>query len=240
MLFPQEARHNPMPIIGLIGCAAALLLLYWAIVVGEGTYLGSWAVRLIYQRGAAVYDTVRANVTASDPLHLLGPLRVALAGIGHAQVLDVATGTGRVPLLLVRQPWFEGHIVALDLAPAMLERARAQLAEAGALERVELRCANAAELPWPAESFQVITCLEALEYFPRPRSSLSQMVRLLRPGGTLLISAWTQKYARWMPGKALAAPQMARYLQKLGCAEVEIRTWQPGHYDLLIARKAEV
>ena len=74
-----------------------LAFLYWLIVVGEGTYLGRSAVRLIYQLGAGVYDQARANVIASDEAALLPLLRATLAGTPGPRVLDVATGTARVP-----------------------------------------------------------------------------------------------------------------------------------------------
>jgi SAM-dependent methyltransferase len=107
------------------------VLLYWLVVVGEGTYLGRPAVRLIYQLGAGVYDQARGKVTASDQDILLPVLREALAGASAPRVLDVATGTARAPLLLASQPWFDGAIEGLDLTPAMLERARAKIAAAG-------------------------------------------------------------------------------------------------------------
>src|SRR4051812_31582956 len=90
------------------GLLLLLVFLYWLIVVGEGTYLGSAAVRLIYQLGAGVYDQARANVTVSDEAVLLPLLRTMLADIPRLRVLDVATGTARVPLLLAAQPWFDG------------------------------------------------------------------------------------------------------------------------------------
>ncbi|HRC75635.1 MAG TPA: hypothetical protein PLO33_08145, partial [Kouleothrix sp.] len=65
--------------LGLIAVPAVLALLYWLIVVGEGTYLGRYAVRFIYQRGARIYDDVRRPVVASDAALLLPLLRAALA-----------------------------------------------------------------------------------------------------------------------------------------------------------------
>ena len=123
-----------------------LVFVYWLIVVGEGTYLGRYAVRLIYQLGAGVYDQARINVTASDEALLLPLLRAALAGKPGPRVLDVATGTARVPLLLAAQPWFGGAIDGLDLTPAMLTRARAKIGAAGLEARVALRQGDAGNL----------------------------------------------------------------------------------------------
>lgn len=221
----------------LLAALALLAFLYWLIVVGEGTYLGRRAVRFIYQRGARFYDAARQAVTASDEAELLPLLRAALAGRVGAQVLDVATGTGRVPLLLARQPWFDGTAYGLDLAPAMLEQARAKAQAAGLGERVILRLGDAGSLPWPDASFDLVTALEALEYFPRPRRALAEMVRALRPGGTLVVSKFTDGWARALPLKGLTRRGVARRLDRLGMQAIEIRAWQPGHYELVIARK---
>jgi ubiquinone/menaquinone biosynthesis C-methylase UbiE len=221
-----------------LGAALTLLaFLYWLIVVGEGTYLGRAAVRFIYQRGARFYDEARRGVTASDEAALLPILRAALDGQTAPRVLDVATGTGRVPLLLASQPWFDGAIEGIDIAPAMLELARAKVAGAGLGARVALRQGDAGSLPWPDASFDMVTSLEALEFFPRPRRALAEMVRALRPGGALVVSKFPDGWARALPGKGLTRQGFARLLGQLGMNAPEFRGWQPGHYELVIARK---
>lgn len=221
----------------LLGGLLALLLLYWLIVLAEGAYFGPAAVRLLYQRGAAIYDGVRAQVVASDEAVLLPLLRSALPA-GPARVLDVATGTGRVPLLLARQPWFAGTLAGIDQAPAMLARARAKLEAHGLADRVALELGQAGELPWPAASFDLVVSLEALEFFPRPRRALAEMARTLRPGGVLIVSKYPDRWARALPLRGLTRRAMLAALRELGFESIEFRPWQPGHYELVIARKA--
>lgn len=223
-----------------IAALGVCALLYWLVVLGEGTYLGRYAVRFIYQRGARIYDEVRRNVTASDETTLLPILRAGLAGYACPRVLDVATGTGRVPLLIGRQPWFDGSICAIDLTPNMLAQARAKLAAAGLLERVALRLGSAESLPWPDADFDLVTSLEALEFFPRPRRALAEMARTLKPGGTLLISKYPDRWARALPFKGLTQRAMTRLLARLQFEAIEYRNWQPGHYELVIARKVNL
>ena len=224
-------------LLSALAVLALLGLLYWLFVVGEGTYLGRWAVRLIYQRGAAIYDDVRRQVVASDEALLLPLLRAALRERANPQVLDVATGTGRLPLLLGRQDWFTGTICALDLAPAMLERAQAKIDAAGLSQRVTFYQGDADRLPWPDASFDTVTSLEALEFFPRPRRALAEMVRALRPGGRLLVSKYPDNWARALPFKGLTRRRITQLLERQGLHAIEIRDWQPGHYELVLARK---
>ena len=224
-------------VLWLLAILALLAFLYWLIVVGEGTYLGRHAVRFIYRRGARFYDQARWQVVASDDAVLLPILREALGGCSAPQVLDVATGTGRVPLLLAAQPWFAGSVAGIDITPEMLDVARAKVASAGLGERVTLRVGDAGALPWPEASFDLVTSLEALEFFPRPRRALAEMVRALRPGGALVVSKYPDGWARALPLKGLTRRAMARRLGQLGMRAIEFRKWQPGHYELVIARK---
>jgi ubiquinone/menaquinone biosynthesis C-methylase UbiE len=223
----------------LVGIFLAGALIYSTIILGEGTYFGRRVVRWIYSRGARMYDRVRQPVTASDAAQLLPALRAGLLHTPLAPALDVATGTGRVPLLLAAETWYSSAIVGLDLTPAMLAVARQKAAAAGAGERIEWQVGSGDRLgQWPAPTFGLVTCLEALEYFPRPRRAIVEMWRVLAPGGTLMISTWTPRHARWLPGKAWTASRMARLLDRLGAETIEIRPWQPGQYDLVIARKS--
>ena len=221
----------------LLAALALLAFLYWLIVVGEATYLGRYAVRFIYQRGAGIYDAARMKVTAGDERDLLPRLHTALDGLAAPRVLDVATGTGRVPLLLASQPWFGGEVYGVDIAPAMLAQAHVKVAAAGLDARVALREGDASALPWPDSTFDLVTSLEALEFFPRPRRALAEMARVLRPGGALLVSKYPDVWARALPLKGLTRRGMARVLERLGLGAIEFRDWQPGHYELVIAKK---
>jgi ubiquinone/menaquinone biosynthesis C-methylase UbiE len=221
----------------LLAAFALLAFLYWLIVVGEATYLGRYAVRFIYQRGASYYDTARSGVTAVDKRDLLPHLRGMLEGLAAPKVLDVATGTGRVPLLLAGQVWFGGQICGIDIAPGMLAQAHAKIAAADLGSRVALREGDASALPWPDGMFDLVTSLEALEFFPRPRRALAEMARVLRPGGGLLISKYPDGWARTLPLKGLTQQSMKRALERLNFGAIEFRDWQPGHYELVIAWK---
>jgi ubiquinone/menaquinone biosynthesis C-methylase UbiE len=224
-------------VLGALGGAGALALGYWLIVLAEGAYFGPWAVRTVYRLGAPHYDAVRAVAIRSDAQQLLPILLHSCSHAIHPQVLDVATGTGRVPLLLCTTPGFSGEVDALDLTTAMLDRARAKHQKHCPAAPIRWHGGEAGCLPWPTARFDLVTCLEALEYFPRPRRALAEMVRVLRPGGALVISKVPDTLAHLLPGRALSGAAMRAALQQLGLVETQIHAWQPGHYELVTARK---
>ncbi len=224
-------------LLGALSGAGALALGYWLIVIAEGAYFGSWAVRTVYRFGAPHYDAIRAGSISADPDQLLPSLLAACNHVQHPQVLDVATGTGRVPLLLCSAPSFHGSIDALDLTMQMLDQARAKQQAICATAPVRWHQGEAGQLPWSDAQFDLVTCLEALEYFPHPRRALAEMARVLRPGGTLLISKVPDNWARLLPFRALPGAQLQAELRQLGLRDTLIRPWQPGHYELVTARK---
>ncbi len=225
------------PLWWLGGGLGAAALLYWQVILAEGAYLGPWAVRLIYSLGASRYDEVRAPTQAAADAALRPLLMAALADAERPRVLDVATGTGRVPLLLLADPGFAGRLAALDLTPSMLSEARRKEHAAGGAGRVAWHLAEAGALPWPAAAFDLATCLEALEYFPHPRQALAELARVLRPGGALVLSKFPDGWARLLPGHGLTRQALGRELARLGFTGIRVLPWQPDHYELVVARK---
>jgi len=97
-------------------------------------------------------------------------------------VLEVAIGTG------LNLPFYpaEVHLTGLDYSGAMLAVARER---ADALGRpVDLHVGNAEALPWPDATFDTVVCTFSLCAIPDHRAAVAEMVRVLRPGGRLLLA----------------------------------------------------
>ena len=110
-----------------------------------------------------------------------GPELVSACGIGPGmRVLDVATGTGNVAL---RAAEAGADVVASDLEPAQLAAGRRAAAVHGLdLDWVE---ADAAALPFPADSFDAVTSAAGAIFAPDQQAVADELVRVCRPDGTI-------------------------------------------------------
>ncbi|GIK38949.1 MAG: ubiquinone biosynthesis protein UbiE [Anaerolineae bacterium] len=113
------------------------------------------------------------------------------------RVLDVGCGTGDYTLDLARQ---DIRAIGIDLAPAMLAAATHK-AKASGLPVGYVQGA-AETLPFPAESFNLVVSVTALEFVNSPQTVVAEMLRVLRPGGRLVVgvlnawSLWAWTYRR--------------------------------------------
>src|SRR5262245_17139977 len=101
------------------------------------------------------------------------------------RVLDVACGTGVVAITAARAG---ARVSALDLTPKLLERARenAGLAEVD----VDWSEGDAEHLPFDDALFDVVVSQFGHMFAPRPEVVIGQMLRVLKPGGTIAFSTW--------------------------------------------------
>jgi len=212
----------------------AAFLLYWLLVLSEGVYLGSRTVIALYDHGSGSYDRIKQVQPQDDAVHLARPLLSALGQLEAPLVLDVATGTARLPLSLMRQLDFRGRVVGLDRATRMLRIAQGKLSSHR--QRVGLIRQDAMALPFRDGCFDAVACIEALEFLPHPPGALAEMSRVLRAGGQLLVSNRVGADALFFPGRAFRDQALNRELRSLHLRDVQTRRWQE-HYDLIQAIK---
>jgi len=220
--------------IGLLVIVLAGFFIYWLLVLSEGVYLGKKVVIALYDWGASKYDRVKQVQPHDDARHLACPLLEALSGVHTPLVLDVATGTGRLPLCLLRQWDFQGRVIGLDLSRRMLDIARRKTY--WQRHRVALVREDAMALPFPDDAFHAVACLEAMEFLPRPLQALAEMVRVLKPGGQLVVTNRVGVGARLLPGRAFRPDVFEKRLHALGLTNVRPQRWQVD-YDLIEAQK---
>lgn len=216
------------------GVALSALFLYWLLVSTEGVYLGRRVVVWLYDLTANRYDDIKEYDPGDELLLVTRPVLNALRGVSRPRVLDVATGTGRVPFDLFQSPQFDGHIVALDDSRRMLEVARRKLAPFE--HRVTLIQHPAVPLPFPDKHFDAIICLEALEFFPSDEAAMYEMVRVLQPGRYLLTTRRRGREGRLFLSRYRSRDNMRQMLEQAGLRQIQFHPWQV-NYDLVTAFK---
>jgi ubiquinone/menaquinone biosynthesis C-methylase UbiE len=113
---------------------------------------------------------------------LLGDTRDWVCRQATGQVLEVAVGTG---LNIGRYPE-RVTLTGMDLSPAMLDGARERAVALG--RDVDLRVGDAQRLEFDDASFDTVVCTFGLCAVPDDRGAVDEMVRVLRPGGLLLLA----------------------------------------------------
>jgi SAM-dependent methyltransferase len=161
---------------------------------------------------------------------------VKRAGVRAGQsVLDVACGTGVVSVTAAR---LGARVTSLDLTPELLERARENAAIAGV--EINWKEGDVEKLPFADVSFDVVLSQFGHIFAPRPEIAIGEMLRVLKPGGTIAFSTWPPDLfvgrmfvmsAKYMPPPPQAVPPPPMWgdpnivRQRLGSAVKDI------HFD---------
>ena len=113
-------------------------------------------------------------------------LLARLPDLAGREVLDVATGSGNLAL---REAAAGARVTGLDLVDELLDVARARAAE----REVDVAwvCGDAEALPFADASFDVVTSIFGVQFAPRHAVTAAELLRVLRPGGTLGLVNWT-------------------------------------------------
>lgn len=108
------------------------------------------------------------------------------------RVLDLASGVGDPALSVAAAVGPSGHVVATDLGPGMIALAE-ELARARGLRNIEFRVANVESLPFPDESFDVVTCRFGAMFFPDQLKAFRECLRVLKRGGRVAFVVWGKR-----------------------------------------------
>ncbi len=219
----------------LLGGAVAGFFIWWLFIETEGVYLGKRVVIWLYDLYARRYDRAKQFDEYADQLLLAQPLLDRIQPQVDPLILDVATGTGRLPLLMAGNGRFQGHVIGLDHSRKMLEVAEAKVKRQRFGEFISLVRGDAMRLPFPDGAFDAVACLESLEFFPNYDAALAELARVLRPGGLLLTS--NRIATRWLPGRTIKRARLTDVFYACEMRSIEFEVWQED-YDKVWARKA--
>jgi ubiquinone/menaquinone biosynthesis C-methylase UbiE len=131
-----------------------------------------------------------------------------------ARVLEIGSGAGHLTEQLARRA---GHIAAIDASQAMVDVTSARLRAEGKGERVQVSRADAHTLPFPPASFDLVVAVGVIPWLHSPSQAVNEMARVLRPGGTLVLTADNRARLTSFtdPRRVLALPPLKRVYRRL-------------------------
>jgi demethylmenaquinone methyltransferase/2-methoxy-6-polyprenyl-1,4-benzoquinol methylase len=141
----------------------------------------------VFHSVAARYDVM--NDLMSAGIHRIWKrFTIELSGVRKGNsVLDIAGGTGDLAAKFSRIVGPEGRVVLADINQSMLEVGRDKLLDNGYHGNIEFVQADAQFLPFPDDSFDCITIAFGLRNVTEKETALRSMLRVLKPGGRLLV-----------------------------------------------------
>ena len=145
-----------------------------------------------FTKAAEIYESDNAgvyNMCKKDYPDVLAELEKE----PFTDLLDCGCGTGPM-LTLLHEKYPEKHYTGIDLTPKMIEVAKRK-----ALKNVELVVGDCEDLPFEANSFDVVICCESFHHYPNPQNFFNSVSRVLRPGGRLVLRDMTMnsEAVRW-------------------------------------------
>ena len=141
-------------------------------------------LKAVQREGWALFAPLEA-VTTATAAQLVKHARIR-AG---QTVLDVACGTGVAALTAARAG---AKVSALDLTPELIEHGRRHAALAGV--EIDFEEGDAEALPYDRAAFDVVISQFGHMFAPRPDVTLAEMLRVLKPGGTIAFSTWPPEH----------------------------------------------
>ena len=159
----------------------------------------------VFHSVAAKYDLM--NDVLSGGMHRLWKrFTIELSGVRPGnRVLDIAGGTGDLTRKFSSLVGPSGEVVLADINDSMLKVGRDRLLDKGVAGNVQFVQADAEALPFPDNHFDVVTIAFGLRNVTRKENALRSMLRVLKPGGRLLVLEFSK------PGNPLLAKAYDTY-----------------------------
>ena len=166
-------------VIGLGGAAALVGLLLWLRRRTDRVTIQRRFWDVVYDRLAVLYDAV--DWFTGNTTHRLRQRALRYLPPAGGRVLEIGFGSGRLHLELAARYAMAG----LDRAPGMVRLTRQRLAARGLTS--DLRVGDVTALPWPDATFDAVLSTFAFSAFPDADAALDEIVRVVKPGGRVII-----------------------------------------------------
>lgn len=144
------------------------------------------SVQAIFDKIAPQYDQMNSVISLGTH-HVWRKRVMTMMAVRPGDfALDLCCGTGDWTLALAHAVGPAGRVVGLDFSPVMLQEATAKVRAAKLNDRITLRQGDAMHLPYPDNSFNVVTIGFGLRNVPDANQVLREMARVVKPGGQVV------------------------------------------------------
>ena len=131
-----------------------------------------------FDNEANVYDTTYSGKHAKK---LYNAVIEKVNQMNHNSILDIGFGTGTVLSMLANKENI--RLCGIDISEKMLHIAREKL-----IGKAELILGDSEHLPWKENEFDIVLCIDSFHHYPNPEKVLSEIRRVLKPNGNIIIA----------------------------------------------------
>jgi MPBQ/MSBQ methyltransferase len=175
-----------------------ILEYYW----GEHIHLGYYSPSEM-KAGYKKKNFIQAKYDFIDEMMAFGNIRpvdyISVAEGGNSvssrgvKVLDVGCGFGGTSRYLAKSLGRQAHVTGITLSPKQVERGTQLAAEQGLADQTQFTVMNALAMDFDDNTFDIVWACESGEHMPDKQAYISEMMRVLKPGGKFVMACWSQR-----------------------------------------------
>jgi len=155
------------------------------------------SIRNLFDNVAPTYDFLNHLLSLGRDFYWRRRAVQELNGLG-GRILDMATGTGDVAIEIIRQDGYRRKVFGLDFSQPMIQRARQKVLEKHLSQTITLSLGDALSLPFRDNTFDASLMAFGLRNIVKKEQALSEMVRVLKNDGRVIILEFTFPRKGWM------------------------------------------
>ncbi len=160
-------------------------------------FLNPESIRNLFDNIAPTYDLLNHLLSLGRDFYWRRKAVRELEGL-DGRILDMATGTGDVAIEIIRQNGHRRQVFGVDFSRPMIQRARRKVLKRSLSQTIRLSLGDALSLPFRDNTFEASMIAFGLRNIVNKQQALSEMARVIKEGGKVIVLEFTFPKAGWM------------------------------------------